>query len=327
MNIFFPSGGRRVELINVFKKKVKALSGKIVVGDIVNSSPALYVADRSYLLPKYDSVECYEVLKKIYNNEKIDLIIPLLDYELDYYVKNYNKLLNDGLNVMMSNPQSMAVFRNKKRTNEALKKIGVPVPEQYGIKSKKIKYPLIIKPVVGSAGMRVNIVKNSTDLRIIINQIGKDKLDNEFIIEEFVKGKEVTSDVLIDFKGNIKAISQRERIKVRGGEVERARIVDYPDVKRYIEVVFNSISGIGVLNIQCFLSSTGPKFTEINARFGGGYPLSYMAGCDFPEAVINMYSNKKIKKMSSRVGYHMLRYDNAIYLHESELIDDKMHCF
>lgn len=327
MNIFFPSGGRRVELINIFKQKVEVLSGKIIVGDIVNSSPALYMADRPYLLPKFDSKECYEALKSIYEKEKIDLIIPLLDYELDYYVANYKKLCDDGINVMMSEPRSMVVFRNKKRTNETLKKIGVPVPEQYDIESEGIKYPLIIKPVVGSAGMKVNIAKNSTDLRMVINQIGKDRLGNEFIIEEFIEGKEVTSDVLIDFKGNIKAISQRERIKVRGGEVERARIVDYPDVKRYIEVVFNSIRGVGVLNIQCFLSPAGPRFTEINARFGGGYPLSFHAGCDFPEALINMYSNKKIKKMHSRVGCHMLRYDNAIYIHESDLINDKMHCF
>ena len=322
MNIFFPSGGRRVELINIFKEKVRALSGQIVVGDIINSSPALYVADKPYLLPRFDSDQCYEAIKSIYLKEKIDLIIPLLDYELDYYVANYKKLLLDGINVMMSNPHSVAIFRNKKKTNLLLKKIGVPTPDQYSVHAKQKKYPLILKPVFGSAGTNIRVVKDKAELKTISDQIGKDRLKREFVIEEFIEGREVTSDVFIDLEGNTRAISQRERMKIRGGEVERARIVEYKDVTRCVEWIFKNVKGNGVLNVQCFMSNDGPKFTEINARFGGGYPLSYMAGCDFPEALIRMYNKQTIPNMSGRRGFHMLRYDNAIYLHEDELIDD-----
>ena len=90
---------------------------------------------------------------------------------------------------------------------------------------------------------------------------------------------------------------------------------------KYIEVLFSSMKVVGVVNIQCFLTKNGPKFTEVNARFGGGYPLSYHAGFDFPKAIINMYNHQKIQKMTcDKVGYHMLRYDNGIYLDENELI-------
>ena len=179
---------------------------------------------------------------------------------------------------------------------------------------------MIIKPIKGSAGKQIHIVSDQAELEMTINQIGNKKFVEEFIIEELVEGEEVTSDVLIDLEDNIRAISQRERIKVRGGEVERSKIVDYKDIKKYIELFFSSIKVTGVLNIQCFLSKNGPKFTEINARFGGGYPLSHHAGCDFTKAIINMYNNKPIQKMNAKVGYHMLRYDNAIYLDENELI-------
>ena len=50
---------------------------------------------------------------------------------------NYKKLLLDGINVMMSNPHSVAIFRNKKKTNLLLKKIGVPTPDQYSVHAKQ----------------------------------------------------------------------------------------------------------------------------------------------------------------------------------------------
>ncbi|MCD4743986.1 MAG: ATP-grasp domain-containing protein [Desulfobacteraceae bacterium] len=320
MNLFFPAGGRRVELINFFKKEVKVLGGKIVVGDIVNTSPALYIADKAYLLPSFNSEECYEVFKNIYKNEKIDLVIPLLDYELDYYSANYIRMQSDGINVMISSPQNIEIFRNKKKTNETFRRLGIPTPVQWNLESAEKEFPVIIKPIKGSAGKQIHIASDQAELEMIINQIGNKKFVEKFIIEELVEGEEVTSDALIDLEDNIRAISQRERIKVRGGEVERSKIVDYKDIKKYIELLFSSIKVIGVLNIQCFLSKDGPIFTEINARFGGGYPLSYHAGCDFPKAIINMYNNKPIQKMNVKIGYHMLRYDNAIYLDENELI-------
>lgn len=322
LNIFFPSGGRRIELINFFKQEVKDTSGKIVVGDIVNTSPALYIADTTFLLPGFDSEECYEVFNNICKNEEIDLVIPLLDYELDYYSANYNKIQSDGINVLITNPQNIEIIRNKKNTNEAFRNLGIPTPIQYNWESTEKKLPLIIKPIRGSASMRTNIINSRAELEMIVDKIGDKKLEKEFVIEECVKGEEITSDILADLEGNIHAISQRQRIKVRAGEVERAKIVNYKDITEYIELFFSSFKVTGVSNIQCFIGKDGPKFTEINARFGGGFPLSYHAGCNFPRAVINMYNNKPIQKMSAKIGFHMCRYDNAIYLDESELIND-----
>lgn len=309
-------------MINFFKQEVKGTSGKIVVGDIVSTSPALYIADTAFLLPSFDSEECYEVFKNICKNEEIDLVIPLLDYELDYYSANYNKIQSDDINVLITNPQNIEIFRNKKKTNEAFRSLGIPTPNQYNLESTEKKLPLIIKPIRGSASMQINIVNSQAELKMVVNKIGYEKLKNEFVIEECVKGEEITSDILADLEGNIHAISQRQRIKVRSGEVERAKIVNYKDITEYIELFFSSFKVTGVSNIQCFIGKDGPKFTEINARFGGGFPLSYHAGCNFPRAVINMYDNKPIQKMSAKIGFHMCRYDNAFYLDESELIND-----
>ena len=54
---------------------------------------------------------------------------------------------------------------------------------------------------------------------------------------------------------------------------------------------------------------------ELNPRFGGGYPLSYEAGADFPGALIG-----ELQGTSSDVLHHwrdglvMLRYDDAVFV-------------
>jgi carbamoyl-phosphate synthase large subunit len=322
MNIFFPAGGRRVELINLFKKEVSAYSGKIIVGDICNAAPALYIADKPYILPNFKSNKFYKIFKDICEKEEVDLVIPLLDYELDYYSANYKRMQSDGIRVMISDPGHIDIFRNKKKTNEAFRESNIPAPLQYDLESRDKTYPVVIKPIKGSASMKISIADNQSDLEMITNKIGNKKVKDEFVIEAFVEGEEITSDVFVDLEGNIRAISQRQRIKVRAGEVERSKIVNYKQIDKYIKMFLRSSRVVGVINIQCFLSTEGPKFSEVNARFGGGYPLSYYAGCNFPRSIINMYGNELIQNMNAKTGCYMLRYDNAVYLNEKELVND-----
>ena len=59
-----------------------------------------------------------------------------------------------------------------------------------------------------------------------------------------------------------------------------------------------------------------PEVIEINARFGGGYPLSYAAGADFPawllEDVLGLSSSANADGW--RDGVVMLRYDDAVFV-------------
>ena len=55
---------------------------------------------------------------------------------------------------------------------------------------------------------------------------------------------------------------------------------------------------------------------EINPRFGGGYPLSYNAGGNFPELLIREYFlNEAIEYFDNwKDDMLMLRYDDAVYI-------------
>ena len=52
--------------------------------------------------------------------------------------------------------------------------------------------------------------------------------------------------------------------------------------------ICESLGAAGPLTIQAFLTCGGPVLTEINARFGGGFPLSLEAGADYPGWIMDM---------------------------------------
>ncbi|WP_315817011.1 hypothetical protein [Paraflavitalea speifideaquila] len=78
----------------------------------------------------------------------------------------------------------------------------------------------------------------------------------------------------------------------------------------------------GCLTAQFFLHKTTGQVTaiEINARFGGGFPLSYHAGANYPRWLIEEYF------MQQEIPYTenwedqllMLRYDDEVLVHANK---------
>lgn len=320
MNIFFPSGGRRVELVRLFKEELAASGGYVVVGDIDATAPALYVADRAYILPTFRARDVIDALWDVYQKERIDLIVPLLDPELFFYAKNYDRLASMGMNVLMPSPDFVMMSASKRKTHQAFTQAGLPVPKHFDWEDENIQYPVILKPDQGSAGKGIYVARTEEELRSFQQGTLRDSW-RDYVIQEKASGAEITSDVLTDQSGMPIHIVQRMRLKTRGGEVERGKTVHFPEIEEYIRTFVKTFKPVGVFNIQCFIDNDRILFTEVNARFGGGYPLSHRAGANFPRAIIAMASGRKYSpKDPYTQNLYMLRFDEAIYLGAEELI-------
>jgi carbamoyl-phosphate synthase large subunit len=56
---------------------------------------------------------------------------------------------------------------------------------------------------------------------------------------------------------------------------------------------------------------------EINARFGGGYPLAHRAGAPFTQWLLEEATDRSSSAHDDwRPGVTMLRYDEAIFIDE-----------
>jgi carbamoyl-phosphate synthase large subunit len=108
----------------------------------------------------------------------------------------------------------------------------------------------------------------------------------------------------------------RKRIEVRGGEVAKAQACKNDIVPLLFDKLGVLEGARGTLTLQLFRPRDGGEmiFNEINARFGGGYPLSRHAGADFQEWLIREYLEDRDAPLCHdwTDGAIMLRYDNEV---------------
>jgi carbamoyl-phosphate synthase large subunit len=102
------------------------------------------------------------------------------------------------------------------------------------------------------------------------------------IIQEVLSGPEITIDVLLDLDGRPIHYVPRYRLRTLAGESIQGVTLEHDrDLESWIEnllEICGSLGAAGPLCLQAFLTDRGPVLSEINARFGGGFPLSLAAG-------------------------------------------------
>mgnify|MGYP000113900049 FL=1 len=116
------------------------------------------------------------------------------------------------------------------------------------------------------------------------------------MIQEFLDGQEIGADVYIDMvSGEVVSIFTKKKIVMRAGETDKA--VSFKDEK-LMELInqFVSVSGYrGQIDIDIFDVNGEYFISEVNPRFGGGYPHAYESGADHMKLIINNLEGKANK--------------------------------
>jgi len=323
-NVLLTSVGRRVSLVRFFKESLGS-RGYVFAADCDSTAPGLYFADRGFLLPKVTDRNYVPVLMERCKELGIKLVVPLIDPELPVLAKAKDLFIQEGIIPLVSDYEVVMITYDKLQTAKFFDEYRIPAPRVFSLEDSgslpEDSFPLIIKPRFGSASVGVQRCDTWEDVRFYSKKV------NQPILQEFLEGEEVTIDVLCDFEGRILSTAQRKRLKVRAGEVERGITIKDELLFYFTSLIVEALRPFGAINIQCFLTPKGPFFTEINPRFGGGYPLSYYAGANFPRLIVKMLEGdlkgKGLEGFSAeyRENLVMLRYDEAVYIDKSELLD------
>ncbi len=130
---------------------------------------------------------------------------------------------------------------------------------------------------------------------------------------------EYTVDMYYNKQGMLRCLVPRKRLLVRAGEISKG-ITCNNRLVPYLSDRLSNIDGArGCLTAQFFLHKTSNRITgiEINARFGGGYPLSYHAGANYPRWLLQEYLlGMEIPVMHNwENNLLMLRYDDEVIIH------------
>ena len=315
MNILLTSVGRRVELLKAFRESMcrSNITGKIITTDLKRNAPASFLADTAEIVPRIDDPDYIDRLLDICDRHQIDLLIPLIDTELHLLSLHEQRFRDLGVTVLISSAAVNDICYSKKRTGLFFQTIGVKTPKIYQLDQVEDRnFPVIIKPNQGSASVGVYQIKNRTELNFFANYV------EDPIIQELISGDEYTIDVLVNFQGKAISIVPRSRLETRAGETSKGSTVKNPALIAAAKYVVESLPGaIGCVTVQCFLQPDGQIILiEINPRFGGGYPLSYRAGADFPLWLLQLCAGKnpQVEIDEWEDGLLMLRYDDAIFI-------------
>jgi carbamoyl-phosphate synthase large subunit len=317
-NILFTNVGRRVVVIRAFAESLKKLhlTGNIIGVDANQLSPAFYVTDKSYKICTIEEDSYIPSLLDICKNESINLILSFIDTDLFKLAENKELFQRQGIFAMISSTEVIRLARDKKMTLDFFKKNDICTPRCWNYEEaiSQKPYPLLVKPIDGSASNKVYRIENEKDLRFYYESVPKP------LLLDYVQGYEYTIDIFINTEKKVKAIVPRKRLEIREGEVSKSRITLEPKIIEAGEKVGRAlakIGGLGMINSQCIVDEQGRvKFIEINPRFGGGCPLSLEAGYPFTDWVIQMVLNKEFSPMPEDRGdgLTMLRYDEGIFI-------------
>lgn len=315
MNILLTSVGRRVELLKAFRESMlrSGTTGKIITTDLKGSAPASFLADAAELVPRVDDPHYIDRLLDICDRHQIDLLIPLIDTELNLLSFHEQQFRDRGVTVLISSATVNDICHSKKKTGLFFQTIGVTTPKVYRLDEVEDRdFPVIIKPDKGSASVGVYQIKNRAELNFFANYV------EDPIIQELISGEEYTIDVLVNFQGKAISIVPRSRIETRAGETSKGTTVKNSALIAAAKYIVESLPGaIGCITVQCFLQPDGEIVSiEINPRFGGGYPLAYRAGADFPLWLFELCAGKnpQVAIDEWEDGLSMFRYDDAIFV-------------
>jgi len=317
VNILFTSVGRRVALIRYFKKALSdlGLRGSIIGVDVSEDAPAFHVVDRAFKICRIDDPRYIDSLVSLCRREKIKLLFPLIDTDLMKLAESRQAFSEAGTTAVISDPGLMAIALDKFKTHDFFVSRGIDTPRVFdcaGLPGDDAAYPLFMKPFDGNASKGIVQIRNEKELLFF-----KDYIPNP-LLQEYVRGTEVTFDVLFDFNGAVRCVVPRRRIEVRAGEVSKAVVMDSPGIVQEAWRVAGELKGgRGCINMQCFVTGGGAmKFVEINPRFGGGAPLSIHAGADLPRWIIELFlgNDPGDVRNAYRKNVYMLRYDDAVFL-------------
>ena len=318
MNILITSAGRRVSLVRSFQKELKQVSqeGKVIAADShPELSAACQVADGFFKVPRLDDSSYIDMLISLCKEWQIDLLVPTIDTELMLLAKNKEYFDKNNINVVISTVGFIQKCRDKRIIHEFFESHGVRVAKEYS--KNNYTLPLFIKPIDGSRSIDTYVIKTDQDLNDYHFKNEKLMFLEYLNHEEF---EEFTCDLYYSKDHYLKCVVPRKRIQVRDGEVYQALTANNSLVP-YLKNHLNYIEGaVGCLTSQFFKHKTKEDIygIEINPRFGGGFPLSYLAGANYPKWIIEEYLLNKVideKFDSWEDNLLMIRYDDEILVH------------
>ncbi len=309
MNFLILAAGTRNKIVQYFRRTFAGI-GTIVATDASALGPAVYDADKYYIVPPINAEGYMERIFDICRKERISGVLSLIDPELSMLAENEERFRELGVTVIGSSYELCEMSLDKMQMYKWLSAHGYCCAKSWTDKEAfyraadagEVSYPVFVKPFRGSASIGISKAFDKETVDLLFSH------EEGLMVQEYLDGQEIGADVYIDMiSGEVVSIFTKKKIKMRAGETDKAVSFKDPALFDYIEKFVLEAGYKGQIDIDLFEIGGRYYISEVNPRFGGGYPHAYEAGCDHMKLILN---NLKGKANSRHIG----AYEEGIYM-------------
>ena len=319
MNILILSCGTRNKLMRYFKESGSG-ADRVIGTDCSAYAPALYEADAHYLVPRMTAPDYLDVILDICKKEKIDALLPLQEDELFLIASHREKFTQAGITPIVSEKETIELCRDKYAFYQHMKQNGLPVlPScqnldefQKRLEAGEMHFPVFIKPIRGCGSIGIQKVDNMELLSVLCKYSPEDML-----IQQFAEGEEYGVDLYVDLLSRRPvSIFTKKKLRMRAGETEKSVSVKDKALFSLIRQTAASLSLAGPIDMDVFRINGCYYISEINPRFGGGYPHAHVCGMNFPKLIADNLAGRENTDAVGQYeeGVCMLKYTDLMTL-------------
>ena len=316
MNILILSVGTRNKIIQYFKREL-AGRGNVIVTDMTEIAPAIYEADKHYKVTRITNEGYVDSILDIFKKENISAVLSLIDPELSLLAENSDRFSEIGVKVIGSSYELCEMALDKMQMYEWLRTHGYNCARSYvdkdlfyaDLERGEVSFPVFVKPVRGSASIAINKVCEKETLEQLWAH------NDNLMIQEYLDGQEIGADCYIDMiSGETVSVFTKKKLLMRAGETDKA--VSFKDEKLFslIEKFISECGWRGQIDIDIFDVNGEYYISEVNPRFGGGYPHAYECGCNHMRLIVNNLEGIANEKNIGdyKEGIYMMKYNEIM---------------
>lgn len=327
-NILFCSVGRRARLLMDFRESMNGC-GQLVATDLSPVAPALFFADKTYLVPRVTDQGYFDRILEICKESEIKAITTLIDPEIEIQARHRQELLSIGVLPLCPAEWTAHLCFDKYEMFCHLRSKGVRTVLTYnsleafnsGLEKGEIAFPVFMKPISGSGSVGIG---RCNSMEEVVEKWNDGKFT--YIIQELMTGGDCDADVYVDcISHKPVSIFSKKKIESRIGGASKTISYKDPKLFAFVEEVCSVLELNGPCDMDFFIKDGEYYLSEINPRFGGAYLHAYGAGVDFIQLIMNNIHGIENKSIIGQYEEDviMMMYDDVVIKKKSELMSDK----
>lgn len=274
-SVLITSAGSKIPLLRALREAARRIDpdATIVAGDIDHDAASRYLADGFWRMPELETLDLETIVAECRRRD-VRTILPTRDGELAFWAGAKPALEAEGISVIVSRPESVALCLDKLAFAEWGKAAGLPVIPASRQPECFAELSLVVKERFGAGSRSIGVGLSLSDARRHATGLA------DPLFQPFVTGIEISIDAWLTAAGALHGLVLRRRDRVMNGESQTTTTFRDARLEAQAATVLERLDLSGPVVMQAIVTETGLAVIEVNARFGGASTASLSVGLD-----------------------------------------------